>query len=62
MFDAARHSRERVLLLRFVADLTQAEIGQRIGHSQIRVSRIIRQALRRLQDTPDAHDSQTMGG
>ena len=49
-----------VLLLRFVADLTPAEIGQRIGLSQIRVSRIIRQALRRLQGTPDAQHSQTM--
>ncbi|HEX5901452.1 MAG TPA: sigma factor-like helix-turn-helix DNA-binding protein [Solirubrobacteraceae bacterium] len=50
----------RCWLLRFVADLTQAEIGQRIGLSRIRVSRVIRQALRRLQGTPDAHDSQTM--
>jgi len=41
--------RERtVLALRFGADLTQAEIGERIGVSQMQVSRLIRQALTRL--------------
>jgi len=52
--------REReVLLLRFVGDLTQAEIGERIGLSQMQVSRIIPRALLRLQATPDTHDRQT---
>jgi RNA polymerase sigma-B factor len=42
-------SRERlVLTLRFGEDLTQAEIGERIGVSQMQVSRLIRQALTRL--------------
>jgi len=42
-------AREReVLRLRFEEDLTQAEIGERIGVSQMQVSRIIRQALGRL--------------
>lgn len=42
-------AREReVLRLRFVEDLTQAEIGARIGVSQMQVSRLIRQALARL--------------
>jgi RNA polymerase sigma-B factor len=42
--------REReVLRLRFAEDLTQAEIGERIGVSQMQVSRLIRQALGRLQ-------------
>ena len=41
--------RERhVLRLRFVEDLTQSEIGERIGVSQMHVSRLIRQALGRL--------------
>jgi RNA polymerase sigma-B factor len=41
--------REReVLRLRFEEDLTQAEIGARIGVSQMHVSRIIRQAIVRL--------------
>jgi RNA polymerase sigma-B factor len=42
--------REReVLRLRFAEDLTQAEIGARIGVSQMHVSRIIRQAIAQLQ-------------
>jgi RNA polymerase sigma-B factor len=41
--------RERlVLALRFGEDLTQAEIGERIGVSQMQVSRLIRAALTRL--------------
>jgi len=41
--------REReVLRLRFVEDLTQAEISEQIGVSQMQVSRIIRQAITRL--------------
>jgi RNA polymerase sigma-B factor len=41
--------REReVLRLRFVEDMTQAEIGELIGVSQMQVSRIIRQSLTRL--------------
>jgi RNA polymerase sigma-B factor len=43
------NARERtVLRLRFEEDLTQAEIGERIGVSQMQVSRLIRQALARL--------------
>ncbi len=45
--------RERVVLqLRFGADLTQAEIGERIGVSQMQVSRLIRQALARMRVGP----------
>jgi RNA polymerase sigma-B factor len=41
--------REReVVRLRFEEDLTQAAIGERIGVSQMQVSRIIRQAIARL--------------
>jgi RNA polymerase sigma-B factor len=43
--------REReVLHLRFVQDLTQTEIGERIGVSQMQVSRILRAALERLRE------------
>jgi len=38
----------QVLHLRFVEDLTQAEIAERVGVSQMHVSRLIRRALERL--------------
>lgn len=37
-----------ILRLRFAEDLTQAEIGERMGVSQMQISRIIRQSLTRL--------------
>ena len=41
--------RDRIVLhLRFVEDLTQAEIAERVGVSQMHVSRLIRRALERL--------------
>ena len=40
-----------VLSLRFVSDLTQREIGERIGFSQMHVSRLLRRALVRLEET-----------
>src|ERR687893_2445183 len=43
--------REReVLRLRFEEDLTQSEIGARVGVSQMHVSRLIRQAVARLRE------------
>jgi RNA polymerase sigma-B factor len=39
-----------VLYLRFVEDLTQSEIAERIGVSQMHVSRLIRRALERLRN------------
>ena len=43
--------REReVLRLRFEEDLTQSEIGARVGVSQMHVSRLIRQSIARLRD------------
>jgi RNA polymerase sigma-B factor len=44
--------REReVLRLRFAEDLTQSEIGKRVGVSQMHVSRLLRQAITRLRET-----------
>jgi RNA polymerase sigma-B factor len=43
-----------VLKLRFEDDLTQSEIAQRIGVSQMHVSRLIRRALARLRTVADA--------
>ena len=41
--------RERVILmLRFEHDLTQAEIAERVGVSQMHVSRLLRRSLDRL--------------
>jgi RNA polymerase sigma-B factor len=52
-------AREReVLRLRFEEDLTQAEIGERIGVSQMQVSRIIRQSLSRLRSAAQAPDDE----
>jgi RNA polymerase sigma-B factor len=46
--------REReVLRLRFAEDLTQSEIGQRVGVSQMHVSRLIRQSIARLREEAD---------
>jgi RNA polymerase sigma-B factor len=47
--------RERLILhLRFVEDMTQSEIADRIGVSQMHVSRLIRRSLARLRTaTPD---------
>jgi len=48
-------ARERdVLQMRFEKDMTQAEIGDVIGVSQMQVSRIIRQAIGRLRAAADA--------
>jgi RNA polymerase sigma-B factor len=47
----ALSDREReVLRLRFEEDLTQSEIGQRVGVSQMHVSRLIRQSVARLRE------------
>jgi RNA polymerase sigma-B factor len=52
-------ARERVVLeLRFVQDMTQAEIGEHIGVSQMQVSRLIRQALARLRAGIDEDPAQ----
>jgi RNA polymerase sigma-B factor len=41
---------QEVLRLRFEEDLTQSEIGLRVGVSQMHVSRLIRQAVERLRE------------
>ncbi|MEX2448980.1 MAG: SigB/SigF/SigG family RNA polymerase sigma factor [Solirubrobacterales bacterium] len=43
--------RERLVLrLRFAEDMTQSQIAERIGHSQMHVSRILRRALARVRE------------
>ncbi|HEX3609557.1 MAG TPA: SigB/SigF/SigG family RNA polymerase sigma factor [Solirubrobacterales bacterium] len=49
--------RERVVLhLRFVEDMTQSQIAERIGHSQMHVSRILRRALSRIRERIEAEE------
>jgi RNA polymerase sigma-B factor len=47
-FEVLSERDQEVLRLRFAEDLTQTEIAQRIGVSQMQVSRLIRQSLARL--------------
>ncbi len=43
--------RERLVLrLRFVDDMTQSQIAEKIGHSQMHVSRILRRALGKIRE------------
>ncbi len=56
IFAAARHltKREReIIYLRFSEDLTQTEIADRVGVSQMQVSRLLRKSLQRLRDLTD---------
>jgi RNA polymerase sigma-B factor len=53
IFAAARHlpAREReILYLRFGEDLTQSEIADRVGVSQMQISRLLRRSLHRLRE------------
>lgn len=50
-------TREReILRMRFDEDLTQAEIGEVIGVSQMQISRLIRQALQRLRNAAERQE------
>ena len=54
--------RERLVLqLRFVEDMTQSQIAERIGHSQMHVSRILRRTLERIR-TEVAEQNQSADG
>jgi RNA polymerase sigma-B factor len=58
IFAAAQHLPERerrILFLRFGADLTQTEIAERVGVSQMQVSRLLRKSLQRLRELTDDH-------
>jgi RNA polymerase sigma-B factor len=44
----------KVVELRFMHDLTQREIGEQIGYSQMHVSRLLRRALNRLETAATA--------
>jgi RNA polymerase sigma-B factor len=46
-----------VLALRFAGDMTQTQIAQEIGVSQMQVSRILRRALTQLRELTEVEDS-----
>src|SRR4051794_18801023 len=48
------HREREILRLRYEEELTQWQIGERVGCSQMHVSRLIRQSLRRLRETAEA--------
>ena len=55
--------RERLVLrLRFTEDMTQSQIAERIGHSQMHVSRILRGALQRIREQVEKADEAEAGG
>jgi RNA polymerase sigma-B factor len=55
----ALSERERLVVkLRFVDDMTQSQIAERIGHSQMHVSRILRGALERLREAVEDEPEQ----
>jgi RNA polymerase sigma-B factor len=45
---------QEVLRLRLTEDLTQHEIGERVGYSQMHVSRLLRRALDRIEEATEA--------
>jgi RNA polymerase sigma-B factor len=47
---------QHILLLRFYGNLTQAEIGERLGISQMHVSRLLARALSHLRERLDGHE------
>jgi RNA polymerase sigma-B factor len=55
--------RERLVLrLRFAEDMTQSQIAERIGHSQMHVSRILRRALARIRERISEQEEQQQNG
>jgi RNA polymerase sigma-B factor len=59
LFAELEPNQRRVVYLRFHEELTQTEIGRRIGTSQMSVSRILRSSLERLRAVADAGSSAT---
>jgi RNA polymerase sigma-B factor len=47
-WDELPRREQKILLMRFYGDMTQAEIGQQLGISQMHVSRLLSHALRHL--------------
>jgi RNA polymerase sigma-B factor len=59
-WDELPEREQRILLMRFYGDLTQAEIGQQLGISQMHVSRLLTRSLSYLRKRllePQEHDT-----
>jgi RNA polymerase sigma-B factor len=55
--------RERLILqLRFAEDMTQSQIAEQIGHSQMHVSRILRRTLERIREEVAEQERDEGGG
>jgi RNA polymerase sigma-B factor len=54
MMSVLSHREREIIRLRFAEDLTQSEIGRRVGISQMHVSRLLRRAVSRLHETAQA--------
>jgi RNA polymerase sigma-B factor len=52
-FRALEERERRILKLRFFDGLTQSQIAQRIGISQMHVSRLIRRSLQQMREEID---------
>jgi RNA polymerase sigma-B factor len=52
--------RRDILRLRFEDDLTQREIGERLGISQVKVSRLMRRSLDRVQAMAAADEERSL--
>ena len=46
--DSLSDSERLILFLRFGRDLTQSEIAQRLGTSQMKISRVLRAAIEKI--------------
>jgi RNA polymerase sigma-B factor len=56
MMSALSEREREILRLRFAEDLTQAEIGDRVGLSQMHISRLLRQAIARLREAAESNE------
>jgi RNA polymerase sigma-B factor len=60
-WDELPKRQQRILLLRFYGNMTQAEIGQQLGLSQMHVSRLISQSLSYLRERMLGPDQSELG-
>jgi RNA polymerase sigma-B factor len=56
-FRALPEREQTIMRLRFVEDLTQSEIAEKVGVSQMHVSRLLRRSIERLSAAADGRDA-----